>query len=151
VNIFARIRFSTLGRRDIPASTTTEAIGWWETRRIPFNLIVGTGGILTCIIIGIVGLGSWIFWGSVIGMPNSPLLALLGVVLYGFAANVCYTGGWLTELVIRKLWPREADRFATLTFSTGLIFSVVLTLAPGMLVAAGAVYELAVRLRATHP
>jgi hypothetical protein len=46
------------------------------------------------------------------------------------------------------LWPHEADRFAVLTFSTGLVFSVVLTLAPGILVAAGAVYDLAVRFRA---
>ena len=36
----------------------------------------------------------------------------------------------IAEIVVSKLWPQEADRFATLSFSLGLVFSVLLTLTP---------------------
>jgi hypothetical protein len=53
---FARLRTSVLCRRDFPVATTKDLIGWWEARRVPFNLIVGTAGILTCIVVGVVAL-----------------------------------------------------------------------------------------------
>ena len=36
----------------------------------------------------------------------------------------------IAEIVVSKLWPQQADRFATLSFSLGLVFSVLLTLTP---------------------
>lgn len=151
VGPFDRLGLSMLCRRDVPAASAKEVIGWWESRRVPFNFIVGTAGILTVIIVGVVGLGSSILFHSDFGMPDPPIFAVFGVLIYGIIANVCYTGGSLAELLIRKIWPSEADKFAALSFSTGLVFSVVLTLAPGVLIAAGAVYELLVRFRAPHP
>jgi hypothetical protein len=76
---FARLWSSTLCRRDVPPTSAREAIGWWESRRIPFNLIVGSAGILSCIIVGIVGLGSEILFGSEFGLPDPPLFALIGI------------------------------------------------------------------------
>ncbi|MEO7193080.1 MAG: hypothetical protein ABI051_18695 [Vicinamibacterales bacterium] len=75
-------------------------------------------------------------------MPYPPLFAIFGIVLYAVMANVCYTGGWLAELVVRAAWPQQANRFATLTFSIGVVFSVLLTSAPGVLLAAGGVFGL---------
>jgi hypothetical protein len=63
-------------------------------------------------------------------------------LLYGIAANIFYTGGWIAELVVRRVWPREANRFATLSFMGGLVFSILLTLAPGVVIAAGALFGL---------
>ena len=122
-------------------------IGWWEARRIPFNLIVGSVGILTCIVVGVVGLGSELLFNSEFGVPNPPLFALIGIILYGIFANVCFTGGWVTELIVRRLWPREADRFATLSFSLGVVFSVLLTLAPAIIVGAAGIFRLVSHLR----
>ncbi len=94
------------------------------------------------IVVGIVGAGSSILFNSDFGVPDPPLFALFAVVIYGIMANVCFTGGWLAELVLRKIWLREADRFATLSFSLGLLFSVLLTLAPGIVVGAAGVFKL---------
>jgi hypothetical protein len=69
-------------------------------------------------------------------------LALFAILLYGIAANLFFTGGWLAELVVRKIWPREADRFATLSFSLGLVFSVLLTVTPGIVVGVGGIFGL---------
>ena len=84
---------------------------------------------------------------SEFGLPDPPLFALIGVVIYGLLANVCFTGGWILELIVRKAWPQEADRFATLSLSLGVIFSVLLTLAPAIVVGAGGFYKLLKHLR----
>lgn len=131
----------------MPVNSARDAIGWWEARRIPFNLIVGSAGIFTCIVVGIVALGSEVLFHREFGLPNPPLFALMGIVIYGILANVCFSIGWVAELIVRRIWPREADRFATLSFSLGVIFSVLLTLAPGFLVGAGGIFKLLNHLR----
>ncbi len=141
-SLLARLKSSYLWRRDGPCISVANVIGWWETRRIPFNLIVGCSGILTCIVVGVVAIGGSILFNSDIGLPAPPLLAVFGVLFYGIMANICFTGGWLLELVIRKIWPREADRFATLSFSLGVTFSVLLTLAPAIVIGTAGLFEL---------
>jgi hypothetical protein len=86
-------------------------IGWWESRRVPYNLIVG----------------------NEFGLPDPPIFGVFLVLLYGIGANLCYTFGWIGELSIARLWPREADRFASRSFSLGLPLSVLLTLTPGLI------------------
>jgi len=132
--VIARIRSSALFRRDNPLTTTTAVIGWWESRRIPFNLIVGSAGIASCMVCLIVGAASWIFFQSDFGLPDPPIFGVIAAFAYGFMANVCFTGGWLIELLIRHIWPVESDQFAISSFSLGVIFSVLLTLTPGILV-----------------
>ena len=85
--------------------STWQVIGWWELRRIPFNLIVGLIGITT-------------------------VIAILG---YGVMANVFYTGGWVAELLVRRYRREWAHGFAPVSFAAGLAFSVVLTLTPVMI------------------
>ena len=131
-----------LFRRDVSITSTRAAIGWWETRRIPYNLIVGSAGILTCIAIAIVGMGSYIFFNSDFGLPDPPLFAIFGVILYGILANVCFTGGWGAELIVQRIWPEESNRFATTSFSLGLILSVLLTLTPTILVRVAGIFKL---------
>ena len=131
-----------LFHRDVSITSTRAAIGWWETRRIPYNLIVGSAGILTCIAIAIVGMGSYIFFNSDFGLPDPPLFAIFGVILYGILANVCFTGGWVAELIVQRIWPEEANRFATTSFSLGLILSVLLTLTPAILVGVAGIFKL---------
>lgn len=137
----AKLRSSALWNRDTPVNTAKEAIGWWESRRIAFNLIVGSAGILSCVVAGIAVLGSEIFSRGQSSM-GSPLLAVFGALFYGIMANVCYTCGWIAELGVRRLWPREADRFASRSFTAGLAFSVLLTLAPGVVLGAGGLLAL---------
>ena len=131
-NKFERLTRSPLCRRESPIGPTKDVIGWWETRRIPFNLIVGIAGIFSCIAACLVVFGSYFLGIGDFDVPDPPLFAIFGIIFYAIAANVCFTGGWVAELAVRKFWPHEADRFATLSFSLGLIFSVLLTLTPGL-------------------
>lgn len=139
---FARLKGSALCRRDNSITTVRDMIGWWEARRIPFNLIVGSAGLLSIVVVGIVAAGRSLLFNSDLGLPDPPLFALFAVVIYGIMANVCFTGGWLVELVVRRIWPREADRFATLSFSLGLVFSVLLTSTPGIVVGSAGFFKL---------
>ena len=127
-SLYARIRSSNLFRGDLPVTGAKEVIGWWESCRIPYNLIVGSAGIVACISCGVV-----LVQASVLD-PNGldvglPLVGPIIILLYGIAANICYTAGWIAEWIIGKLWPHEANRFATTSFFVGLVLPVLLTLA----------------------
>lgn len=141
-SLFTRLRTSALCRREVPVTSAREAIGWWEARRGPFNLIVGSAGIVSCMVVGIVGLGSYFLFDGEFPMPDPPLFAIVGIILYGIVANVCFTAGWLFELIARKIWSGEADRLATLSFFLGLIFSVLLTLTPAIIFGAVGIFGL---------
>jgi len=131
---FGKLRNANLFRRDSPVMSGVESLVWWETRRIPYNLIVGSAGIVTSVVIIAIGATAEIFFHSDFGLPDPPIFAVFSVILYGIMANVCFTAGWITELFFRHFSPREADRFATNSFFYGVIFSVLLTLAPVFLV-----------------
>lgn len=68
--------------------------------------------------------------GAAIGLPDSPLFAIAGVLLYGIIANVCYTGGWITELLVARFWRADRSRFGPIAFTLGTGFSVFATLVP---------------------
>jgi len=138
-----RLRNLSFFRRDSSITSARAAIGWWEARRIPYNLIVGIAGIVTCIVIAMIGMGSYFLFNSDFGLPGSPLLAIFGIIIYGVLANFCYTGRWVAELIVRKAWPQEADLFATRSFSLGLFLSVLLTLTPAIVVGMAGVFKLA--------
>lgn len=111
-----------------------EILRWWELRRIPYNLIVGSVGVLSSgVILVVAAIASEIF-NEPLGLPDPPILAVFGVIAYGIAANVCYTGGWLTEWVVRKVWRERAGAFGEIGFVVGVVFSVLLTLVPAGLV-----------------
>jgi hypothetical protein len=67
--------------------------------------------------------------------PDPPLFVVFGVFAYGIGANICYTGGWVAEIAGRKQRRGRAGEFAEKTFALGLLFSVLLTLAPAVLIA----------------
>jgi hypothetical protein len=103
-----------------------DAIRWWETRRVPFNLVVGATGIIAAAV--------FLLIGSTIVRPGEDFeepLALIGaVLLYGVMANVCYTLGWITELAWAKDNPVKGQDLRVRAFRAGLIFSVALTTLP---------------------
>src|SRR5687768_16470084 len=68
---------------------------WWEARRVPYNVIVGVVGLGTPAIMVAVAFTCESRGGAPFGLPDPPGLALVGVVLYGIVANLCYTGGWI--------------------------------------------------------
>ncbi|MBO6515879.1 MAG: hypothetical protein JJ975_04940 [Bacteroidia bacterium] len=63
-------------------NTLREAITWWESKRLIFNLIVGLVG----------GLATLIF------MTHFGLFDLAGVLMWGVVANIMYSVGLVLEI-----------------------------------------------------
>ena len=106
--------------------TNWEVIRWWEIRRLLFN------GML--LVIGFVSLaGMEYLLGKVMPIDQGGMAAFglaWGVVFYGVAANVCYTAGWIMELLGRKGGKSLARHRARKLFVLGLWLSGALTTAP---------------------
>jgi hypothetical protein len=107
--------------------TPLSTVRWWESRRLAFNKAVGGAGLVT--------LAGVSFFAAL--PPFSSPLGLLEMVIaagvYGILANGCYTLGWVSELVARRMWGRSAPDMGPLLFRQGVIFSVGLTLLPLLL------------------
>ncbi len=71
--------------------------------------------------------------GEPIGLPDPPILAILFAILYGIIANVLYTGGWIFELLLSKIFKRGLSIYAQAAFVIGLVFSVFLTFFPALI------------------
>ncbi len=103
-------------------TTRKEIIHWWEARRLRFNLFVGLVGAVTWILV--------LTAGSAAVRPGEdfeePIMMLIGPVIYGVLANVCYTLGWIVDTIFYRGTPRKQ------LFKAGLIFTVVLTALPGL-------------------
>ena len=92
----------------VPVPRATWAVvRWWESRRLTYNVVVGSTGLLS------------------LGVPWQ------GVVLYGVLANVCYSGGAAADLALRRwLGLPYGATIGPALFRYGFVFSVGLTLLP---------------------
>lgn len=111
-----------------------DIIRWWELRRLSYNMIVGATGVFTIMVI--LGISMMASKGNEMLLPDPPIVAFFGVIAYGIAANVCFAGGWFVEIIVRKIWGERTGAFGEIAFALGLVFSVLLTLAPTVLYAA---------------
>lgn len=128
--ILQKIRTLPLFQRAEHLEKPWQIILWWEKRRIPFNLIVGATGFLVCALLFGIAVFSENKFGEPIGLPDPPLFGVIAIFLYGIAANVCFTGGWLAELIAKGIWKNRSEHLGEITFVLGLFFSVALTLVP---------------------
>jgi hypothetical protein len=113
-----------------PARRTTGAvIGWWERRRLAYNLWVGGAGLIslgTTYLVAALPPG-----GVVLPFPWLP------IVIFGGMANVCYLLGPTVELLIDRLWGRAVLPTGPALFRMGLTFSVGLALFPALIMTIG--------------
>jgi hypothetical protein len=101
-------------------------IGWWERRRFAYNVVVGAAGVVS---LGLSSLFAMLPGGP--GLPQS--FPWIGVAIFGVMANVCYTFGPTTEILIEKMWGRGLLPTGPALFRMGLTFSVGLALFPALL------------------
>ena len=117
-----------------PTVSAGDVIRWWESRRLFFNLIVGITGLVTCVLLVVCAFTADSLVGEPIGMSDGPLLGIFMIVPYALLANVCYTAGWISELLVRTA--RTADDAAALAvraFRAGIAFSIFVTLSPAVI------------------
>ncbi len=95
------------------------AFGWWEKRRLAYNLVVGACGVLVLIFLR---------------LPLDPSL-VIDVVLYGVIVNLFYTLGFLIEVISRYYFKsgRNFSQSRNGLFWTGLVISVLVTLGIGLM------------------
>ena len=116
-------------RHDVTCRTPASIIGWWESRRLPYNIAVGATGLVTLTLMHVLT-----------RTPPGPIplplgLSAFGALLYGIMANVCYTSGWMAEILIRRGSGSELEPVGPALFRYGLAFSIGLTLFPAVLMA----------------
>lgn len=96
---------------------------------VSFNLCVGSAGLLSLGMVALIGRlpphpGGFPFpWG--------------GVLVYGVLANLCYTLGPVSDLVLRRALGDRAPAVGPVLFRYGFVFSLGLTLLPIPLAALG--------------
>jgi hypothetical protein len=111
-----------------------DVIGWWERRRPFYNLLVGSAGLLTLLVAQIQRLVTPAFEG--------PPLAF--IIVYAIAANLCYSLGAPTHLLLRRILKESAGPVAQAIFRYGLAFSIGLTLLPVPLIILSTIIRLIV-------
>jgi hypothetical protein len=106
--------------------TRGEVVRWWELRRLVYN------AVLLVIGVGTIAGYEWLMTKMIpLGEDAiEPMGLVVGAVVYGIMANLCYTLGWMVELRSRKTDPMAARRRGQWMFRAGLLFSCVLTSLP---------------------
>jgi hypothetical protein len=101
-------------------------IGWWEARRFVFNAAV--------LPVGLVNLLVFAYINDVLLEPYLPFAERdwepIEVLLAPVAANIAYTGGWITELLLRAMLGRDLRRLGPTMFCVGLGLSLLMTFSP---------------------
>ena len=116
-----RLLFRDAVRHESPA----DVIRWWETRRLGYNAVVGSVGLLSVATIAALG--------AIGPSAHGLLLPPLAIVAYGVLANVFYTLGWITELaLLRPLFGRKSAVVGATLFRYGLAFATGMTLLPNL-------------------
>jgi hypothetical protein len=107
--------------------TTVSLLSWWESRRMTYNLIVGSTGLFSLVTVRLISLLP----------PGVPApIAWQVIVVYGVMANVCYSFGFAIEAAAQRIWGDRCPAFGPALFRQGVAFSAGLTLLPILLVSA---------------
>ena len=109
-----------------------DAIIWWEKRRVVFNLIVLIVAACSFGIVEVIGARGVQPGEDVV----EPLLVIAGGAVFVIAANVCYTLGWVTELMWSEGDTSRTEAIRRRVYRRGLVFSALVVAAPGVLLAA---------------
>lgn len=105
-------------------------VQWWESRRLTYNAIVGTTGLVTLTYVNALELLLGNGWFPV------PWQA---IVLYGVLANAAYSMGWVIENLAERWLKRPVYGLGPALFRHGLVFSIGLSLIPAVVVTIAAV------------
>jgi hypothetical protein len=104
--------------------SVTGIVGWWERRRLAYNVMVGAAGL--------VSLAAFAVMMIVLG-EGLELGLLAGAGAFGLMANLCYLLGPAAEIAIHRVWGTKVLPAGPMLYRAGLTFSVGLALFPTMI------------------
>jgi hypothetical protein len=125
-----------VGVKELFANTSAppsagQIIGWWERRRLHYNLLVFATFVVVMIgkrmLLMLPSLRGH-FWGasSYMNVVDGFFVSLLPVLLLvQIPANIWYTGGWIVELLLTKGLHLPARRFGPWALGFGMAFSAL--------------------------
>jgi len=99
-------------------------IAWWELRRIPFNIIVGTYGVICfAVFLSAITTSGYL-------QPGEDAVEPLALLAAPFGINLLYTLGWLVEIPVRLLVPGLSSRFGPMLLKLGFGLGLFLITMP---------------------
>ena len=107
--------------------TALRVVGWWELRRIPYNLVIGVFGVFSFAIF------ATSIYSSGHLQPGEDAVEPFALLLAPIAANIGYTAGWLVDAPLRFIRPTLSPGFTPVLFTIGLVFSLLVISAPAVL------------------
>ncbi len=99
---------------------------WWERRRLPYNLIVGSSGVVS------LATALTLAWLPPNGV-RPDFVPWQPIVVFAVLANLFYFLGPVVEIAAHKVWGRQLLPVGPVLYRMGLTFSVGLTFLPTML------------------
>lgn len=102
-----------------------EIIWWWELRRIPYNAIVGMVGAVS------LALFLMFIWNSGVLKPGEDAVEPMALFAAPFVVNLCYTAGWVVELLLVAIRRHEVGCGITM-FVVGTAFSLIVVMVPSV-------------------
>jgi hypothetical protein len=113
-----------------PMERPGDAIVWWERRRVAFNVVILLAGVFTLIVIRFVA-RLFVRFGADVIQPSGMASFIL---LYILAVNLCYTLGWVTELLWSDGDTARTEALRPAVYRWGLTFAIAVTLLPAVFV-----------------
>jgi hypothetical protein len=101
-------------------------IGWWELRRVPYNIIIGSVGLCSLVLFFV-----FITHCAVLE-PGEDAVEPIAIIFAPLLINVGYTGGWFVEIISRFIFRERIERLGPLLLKFGLGFSLLVALFPSV-------------------
>ncbi len=104
---------------------------WWEVRRIPYNIVVGLVGTFSLVAtLFLIAASDALKPGEgAIDPLGFFLLPLLGGIFF----NVCYTAGWVFEVLVRSASGEDNRFLGPILLTGGLLLSLGIVMLPAVL------------------
>ncbi|HJP95750.1 MAG TPA: hypothetical protein VJ843_00065 [Candidatus Saccharimonadales bacterium] len=104
--------------------STADIVLWWERRRIPYNLLVGAAGICSLLLL-------YFIVSKTNGLkPGEDVVEPMALLAAPVMMNLCYTGGWVAEVSLRKRWPGGGGNLGPRLLKAGFQISLAVVTIP---------------------
>jgi len=106
--------------------SATDIILWWELRRIPYNLIVGSTGLISLLLF-------YFFISRTNALkPGEDAVEPIALLAGPVVMNICYTLGWVVEGFLAKTHSADDEVLGPKLLRSGLKLSLFVVILPSV-------------------
>ncbi|MFA6571734.1 MAG: hypothetical protein WCT77_10940 [Bacteroidota bacterium] len=96
---------------------------WWELRRLLYNIFLIFFVLLSLTVLSLIVEDLFSFF-------SPPFFVFIQLIIFFIFANICYTSGWIIQLVTKKEKNKFINRVKPKLFIYGLLFSCFIIFIP---------------------